>query len=162
MTALTLSALTVRQPWASLIALGVKRYETRGWRPRSLGPDRLLAIHAATAVGDDGPAWNALGAQKDLRPLSETFGCVLCVVEVEDVLPSLGVVGGQARLGLATEGSPDGYRVLSPEETALGDYKPGRCAWRLRVVERFAEPIPARGALNLWRWTRPGAAGEAK
>lgn len=36
-------ALTIRQPWASLIAAGVKTIETRGWSTRYRGP---LAIHA--------------------------------------------------------------------------------------------------------------------
>lgn len=39
-------ALTIRQPWATLIALGVKTIETRSWRaPRSL-IGQTIAIHA--------------------------------------------------------------------------------------------------------------------
>lgn len=38
-----MKALTVRQPWASLIALGVKTVETRSWSTKYRGP---LAIHA--------------------------------------------------------------------------------------------------------------------
>ena len=36
-------ALTIRQPWASLIAAGVKTIETRSWSTKYRGP---LAIHA--------------------------------------------------------------------------------------------------------------------
>ncbi len=39
-----MKALTLHQPWASLIALGVKTIETRGWKTDYRGP---LAIHAA-------------------------------------------------------------------------------------------------------------------
>lgn len=39
-----MKALTLWQPWASLIALGVKTIETRGWSTNYRGP---LAIHAA-------------------------------------------------------------------------------------------------------------------
>lgn len=38
-----MKALTVRQPWASLIAAGVKTIETRSWSTKYRGP---LAIHA--------------------------------------------------------------------------------------------------------------------
>lgn len=44
-----MKALTLHQPWASLIATGAKTLETRSWPTRYRGP---LAIHAAkTAVG---------------------------------------------------------------------------------------------------------------
>lgn len=43
--------LTVRQPWASLIALGVKTIETRSWSTDYRGP---LAIHAAATWA---PGW---------------------------------------------------------------------------------------------------------
>lgn len=39
-----MKALTLWQPWASLIALGIKRIETRSWSTNYRGP---LAIHAA-------------------------------------------------------------------------------------------------------------------
>ena len=38
-----MKALTIRQPWASLIACGAKRFETRGWKMNYRGK---LAIHA--------------------------------------------------------------------------------------------------------------------
>lgn len=40
-----MKALSLRQPWASLVALGVKTVETRSWSTSYRGP---LAIHAAT------------------------------------------------------------------------------------------------------------------
>ena len=45
-----MKALTVRQPWATLIALGVKTIKTRSWRaPQALIGQRL-AIHAGKAL----------------------------------------------------------------------------------------------------------------
>lgn len=41
-----MKALTIRQPWASLIAAGVKTIETRSWSTEYRGP---LAIHAGKA-----------------------------------------------------------------------------------------------------------------
>lgn len=39
-----MKAISLWQPWASLIALGIKRIETRGWPTAYRGP---LLIHAA-------------------------------------------------------------------------------------------------------------------
>jgi hypothetical protein len=39
-------ALTIRQPWASLIALGVKHIETRSWRASQSLIGQTIAIHA--------------------------------------------------------------------------------------------------------------------
>ena len=46
-----MKALTLWQPWASLVALGLKTIETRGWRTNYRGP---LLIHAAKRSPD---AW---------------------------------------------------------------------------------------------------------
>jgi hypothetical protein len=41
-----MKALTVLQPWAQLLILGAKRYETRSWKTKHRGP---LLIHAGRA-----------------------------------------------------------------------------------------------------------------
>jgi len=41
-----MKALTLRQPWASLVSLGVKTIETRSWEPPASAIGRPLAIHA--------------------------------------------------------------------------------------------------------------------
>lgn len=45
-----MKALTVRQPWASLIAAGIKDVENRSWRTSYRGP---LLIHAGLGVDVD-------------------------------------------------------------------------------------------------------------
>ncbi len=39
-----MKAITIWQPWASLLACGAKQYETRSWATSYRGP---IAIHAA-------------------------------------------------------------------------------------------------------------------
>lgn len=46
-----MKALTLHQPWASLIAIGAKRIETRSWATSYRGP---LAIHAAARKPKEG------------------------------------------------------------------------------------------------------------
>lgn len=48
-----MKALTIRQPWASLIALGVKTIETRSWRAPQALIGQTIAIHA-------GKSWRGL------------------------------------------------------------------------------------------------------
>ncbi len=38
-----MKAISIHQPWASIIALGEKHYETRNWKPQHRGP---IIIHA--------------------------------------------------------------------------------------------------------------------
>ena len=44
-----MKALTIRQPWAQLIALGVKTIETRSWRAPKALIGQTIAIHAGLA-----------------------------------------------------------------------------------------------------------------
>ena len=48
--------------------------------------------------------------------------------------------------------TPEFVATLSPDELALGDYTPGRYAWKLANVKRLPEPIPAKGKQGLWNW----------
>lgn len=50
-----MKALTVKQPWASLIASGIKGVENRSWKvPKSIQGQRI-AIHAGKGFDADGP-----------------------------------------------------------------------------------------------------------
>jgi activating signal cointegrator 1 len=42
-----MKAITIIQPWATLIALGEKKFETRSWATKHRGP---LAIHAGKKI----------------------------------------------------------------------------------------------------------------
>ena len=45
-----MKALSLLQPWASLVAIGAKLYETRTWRTPHRGE---IAIHASRTMGKD-------------------------------------------------------------------------------------------------------------
>jgi activating signal cointegrator 1 len=46
----TIPVLSLHQPWASLIAIGAKRFETRSWPAPNAMIGRSIAIHAAKTV----------------------------------------------------------------------------------------------------------------
>lgn len=139
----TIKAITLHQPWASAIVLGLKEYETRHWQIYHRGH---LAIHA-------GKTWNDNLARISInlafmfpacKPLAKTLplGAMLGIVKVIDCVPSedLVTVWGGLR--------------ISKQERRLGNYAPGRYAWKLEVVELFDEPIPCAGKQGLWNWER--------
>jgi len=64
-------ALVVRQPWASLIAHGIKTIETRGFAPRtSIEPGDQIAIVAGKAVPSAGTQGDEIGGWRVVRPRS--------------------------------------------------------------------------------------------
>lgn len=128
-----LKALTIRQPWAQLIVDGVKRYETRDWRPLTIDVGGRFAIHAAVTI--DGAACARFGYDEWTIPA----GVVVAVVRLLDVIPT-------------SEGPHLEDPVERDRELAMGDWGADRWAWRLEVVDRLAQPVPAVGRLGLWEW----------
>jgi len=139
-----MKALSLWQPWASLIAWGAKQYETRDWTTSYRG---LLAIHAAKRK----PTYNDTVHMKDqfypvmqqnMRPDFCTLdnlplGVVLCIVKLKAIYRT-------------EQCAPH----LSERELAFGNYAPGRAAWELEVVEVLDRPIPAKGSQGFWEWQR--------
>lgn len=155
-----MKAITLTQPWASLVAIGAKRIETRGWRTPYRGP---LAIHAAKGFPADArdftyskvvrelllPQYQG-DAQLDKRlPL----GCIVATCKLVSCVPTrelqeIGVVGVDLSAQCANF-------ILDGQERAFGNYALGRWAWLLADIKRYDVPIPAVGHLSLWDWEPP-------
>lgn len=141
----TVRAISLWQPYASLVAWGEKQYETRHWSTHYRG---LLAIHAAkrqpTKAEVEALSYrlNPIVRKLTRNPVEHylfnelPYGAVLCIVNLVDVV------------------STQQVRV-STKERDLGNYAPGRCAWKMELVEVFPKPIPAKGAQGFWNWARP-------
>ena len=145
----TLAALTLWQPWASLLAKGVKRYETRSWpAPASLYPGCLVAIHAAARrvnLNDD-------FSEAFLRAWCAAFNYPPPVSLIGLTMEPRGCVLGVSRF-LRCHRTED--VDASEAERLFGDFTPGRYAWEFAPVEVFEAPIPARGMQGVWKWTVP-------
>ncbi len=131
-------ALTITQPWATLIAIGAKRFETRSWRTNYRG---RLVIHAAMGFPKQAadlcrrePFATALARAGIYSPTDLARGVCLATCRLIDCIPTEQAVGN----------------LPAEDELAYGDYSAGRWAWHLTEVTRLAVPIPARGALGLW------------
>lgn len=148
MKAAVMKALTLTQPWASLVAIGAKQIETRSWSTSYRGP---LAIHAAKGFPRDARDFAQCRLVLDLmRPF---------VKDNENYLDQIprGVVVATCRLVacVRTErllSEPAYVEDRSIQEQNLGDYSDGRWGWMLADVKPLPEPIEARGSLGLWRW----------
>lgn len=151
-----MKALSLTQPWATLVALGAKKIETRSWSHPYRG---WLAIHAAKGLDPVGGA-EGLILQCQQEPfhsvLREHFGTPFTPAQVLPLgaivaVASLYHVGKIAR---NREGAvyidPKDWTVSSEQELAFGDYTPGRYGWVLTNVHQLKEPIPCRGALGVW------------
>jgi ASCH domain len=73
-------ALTIRQPWASLIIAGEKDVENRTWPTRYRGP---LAIHAGQGVDRDLQPWQRKIVQ---RINSFPRGAIIGIVDLTDIV----------------------------------------------------------------------------
>ena len=137
-----LTAITLHQPWASLIAAGKKHYETRSWGTDYRGP---IAIHAAKKLHEDKSLTNLL----DFKPNEIPLGAIVAIADLTDCILM------------------DQEFILkqSSFEQYLGLWEVGRYAWKLENV-RAIEPIPATGKQGLWKFSsdswNPADFGEAE
>jgi activating signal cointegrator 1 len=162
-----MKTITLTQPWATLVAIGAKRIETRSWATRYRGP---LAIHAAKGYGKGGmrthkelcgtePFCSVLNAalerwysdRRDLRDMVEhpfmPLGAIVAVCELVDCV-STGLYSSVQHGGETWQVPPGNMS----REYSFGDYSAGRFAWLLADIRSLPEPIPARGALGLWNY----------
>lgn len=138
-----MKALTLTQPWASLVALQEKKIETRSWLTAYRGE---LVIHAAKGFprdcrelcGDE-PFRTALrGAPWDHLPLSVG----LCVVRLVGCVKTTEMEKAEFILG----------HKPSVKELDFGNYDEGRYAWLLEYVRPLHDHVPVKGSLGLWNW----------
>lgn len=161
-----MKSLSLWQPWASAIALGLKRNETRDW-PAVAGGQLFrgwLAICAAKTKKDPQTRESLAQTWFEILKKSEPsyqafreagieyfddlpFGKVVAVVWLEqcinttDCQPNLtpGVIG---------------YAI--PElELLWGGYAPNRYAWRFTECYRLGKPIDVRGEQKLFNVDLP-------
>lgn len=146
-----MKAISLLQPWATLIAVGAKRIETRSWSTPYRG---RIAIHASKGFD---PVYRYLASQDPFRaalarggyrsPGELPRGAVVALATLVDCIPVTTTCGGFARF--ARKGNRDD---IPESELPFGDFGPGRWAWVLEDVVPLLEPVPARGSLGVWEW----------
>lgn len=134
-----MKAISLWQPWATAIAVGVKRIETRHWRTAYTGP---VLIHAAKRWTRDQREFAEAEQRAGRLPEDIPLGAIVAIATIDGCVPS---------------------EILSRQVCAVehdyGNYESGRFGWTLRRVQRFAEPIPYRGAQGFFDVPRELIAG---
>ena len=151
-----MNALTLYQPWATLVAMGWKRYETRHWVPSVAALGRPLAIHASKRWDSTGKRWAARFGVSEC-PL----GVIVCFVELIGWHRCREVAGELVEVDRSEGTDPLLQRTPTADLSATsasiprdpyGDYAPGRFAWRLDAVQVPRHRIPIKGRQGLWRF----------
>ena len=149
-------AITLHQPWATLIALGVKKVESRSWP----APERLLGQIIAVHAGKRMVRRPGECIERKLRDrVGEDWirtiptGAVLAtallagMARVANVDPMTGHAVHEAgtEMGCAVG-------VVRTRIDPWGDFSAGRWLWFLADVRALPKPIPAVGHQSFWHW----------
>jgi activating signal cointegrator 1 len=125
-----MKAISLWEPWATLMKLGLKRYETRSWPlpPNLIG--KRVAIHAAKHHSKEiDEIMKKEPFKSALKGVELTPGHILCTLEfihchkTEDIIK----------------------QNISSDEIAFGNYGPNRFAFESQSLKVLKTPIPFKG-----------------
>ena len=157
-----MKSLTLHQPWASLIARGLKTSETRSWYPPHSVIGTTFAIHAAKKVWTPKQVPNlyaALAETYDTPPPPMPKGAVVATATLTHAACVLGEWWSdrKALVGYWTEDRPDKASLWVEELVDIdefGDYREGRYVYYLDDVKELDDPWPMRGFQRFWNVPR--------
>ena len=124
-----MKALTIKEPWASLIIEEYKKYEFRSWKTKYRGK---ILIHAGCSVEKD---------------MIKRFGDY-------DININPGYIIGHATIVdciLVDEEFNKKLRNIDPVIYARSNHTE-TYAWKLENVVKYENPIPCKGKLGLWNY----------
>lgn len=136
------TVLSVRQPWAGLLVEGIKRFEVRSWSPPA-GSGWLL-IHASSSKTP---------GLRELREYSAFKRALRRAKMVDDRSWIQSAIVGAARFTHFHDTWKEHdipKRLTENDHMMIGEF-PSRFLWRVAECQRFIEPIPCHGRLNLWK-----------
>lgn len=131
-----MKALSIKQPWASLIVSGHKTVEMRTWKTSYRG---LLAIHASKKP--DMLYGTILPSGNDIKHHNNPLGAIIATCTLADII----IYNSRQKY------NDDILKHCCPETW----YQKGMCGWVLIDVKKLETPIPCKGQLGLWNWDEP-------
>ena len=141
-----MKAISIWQPFATLIVTGCKIFETRTWPAPSPVIGQRIGIASTKTIKPEQRAHFA----------DETFQMNYQRLGLPDKIEDLphGFMLGTVILDsveLMTEGF---LEEVSNEEKSYGWWREGFYAWRMISPELFSEPISVRGAQGIYEWRK--------
>lgn len=147
-----MKALTIWQPWATLIMAGAKPVEWRGWYCPKWIVGQRIAVHAGArpARADEIADIIARIDDEETSLIGEIARPLLLSVHTKSwPLSSI--------LGTAIIGKPvpalEWVRANCKKEFDSDRIDQHKFAWPLSKIDRFEPPIPQRGAQGFWTWS---------
>ena len=122
-----MKVLSIKEPYASLIMMNIKKIETRSFKTKYRGE---LYIHASLSKSNQNSELNKL--------VSPMYGEIICKCSLVDCV-------------LMTEEFIENLKKENPMEYKCGHYEVGRYAWILEDVKNI-EPIKVKGKLGIWNF----------
>jgi len=127
-----MKAITLEQPFASLVSIGVKTIETVVWKTDYRG---MVAIHSGDSVGEATDSYYrslliAAGLDCDRLPVGEIVAIAQLVSCEKITKPA----------------------IPCYPELAFSDFTPGLYGLQFSDIKPLATPIPAIGGSGLWEW----------
>ena len=121
-----MKVLTLKQPWATLVAEGIKKYEFRTWKTNYRGK---VLIHAGAGVEK-----KELARFKDLN-LEYPSKRIIAEAEIEDCLELDDNLN---------------KKIINENNIAYGSKKRTGYAWKLGNVKKIDVDKEINGKLGLW------------
>jgi len=139
-----MKAISIKQPWASLIANGIKDIENRTWKlPEKYKGQRVLIHASANPVEFDSVSQIFTAEQREVLParpedLAQLLSC------------HCGAIIGSVELVDCVINHPSIWAEKTYKAQSSGFEDPIIYNWILANPILFPEPIPAKGKLSFW------------
>jgi len=124
-----MKVLTVKNPWASLIINGYKKYEFRSWKTNYRGK---ILIHAGLSIEKD------MLSRFACYNLDYINGAIIGEAEVVDCI-------------LVDEHFNNELNTINPIVYAKSNHIE-TYAWKLKNIKKYDKPIYIKGKLGLWNY----------
>ncbi len=131
----SLKAISLWQPYCSLIALGIKQYETRSWKTNYRG--KLLICSTAKLTKKQYQQYRSICSSVELPAWNEiNFPCgkAIAICDLVDCIPI----------------TPSFIKEQSETEITSGDWEVGCYAWKLENIQPITEPFAVKGKQGLF------------
>ena len=140
-----MKAISLWEPWASLMMLGAKTIETRSWPTKYRGELLICAAQGGLSNRELSILLNEYMFRDALKSLSNgdlqisdlNFGRALCLVDLVDCIPT-------ERMKALS--------LLHPEsvEFQFGNYEDGRFAWITKNLRPLLHPFKMKGGQRIF------------
>ena len=124
-----MKVLTIKEPWATLVIEGYKKYEFRSWKTNYRGK---ILIHSGLTLEK-----SKAEIFKDYN-LNYNCGNIIGEVEIIDCI-------------LVDEELDKKLKKINPLVYGSGNHV-GKYAWKLENIKKYDKSIPCKGKLGLWNY----------